>query len=381
MSDIAELPVCTHRPTCPGCPRYGEPGISSSARHDLLRLAREAGAELDATRTGEPMGHRLRARLMVRGRATSPKIGLFQAASHRIADIPRCHVHHPLINRAAREVRDALRATGTPPYADAPHRGLVRALQVVVERSSRRLQLVVVTNDRDAASATPLLDALQDRLAPHLHSLWWNGNPERTNTILGAHWRAWRGPEAVRERIGGADVFFPPGAFGQSHLALFDRIVASVHASVEPGMRVVELHAGCGAIGLGLAARGHEVAFNELHPAGLRGLALGIAALPEPLRGRATCLAGPAGEQRAALAAADLVIVDPPRRGLEPRLREQLRDQPPARLLYLSCDRDSLMRDARELLDGARLRMRRLSPYALFPFTEHVETLAVFERP
>jgi len=380
VSDVTAFPVCTHRPTCPGCPRYGQPGIAGAARRHLESLARDTGAELDATCAGKPMGHRLRARLMVRGRAASPKIGLFQAASHRIADIPRCHVHHPLINQAAAELRHALRASAAEPYADGPHRGLVRALQVVVERSSQTLQVVIVANDRDAESAAALLETLRERLGARLHSLWWNGNPEQTNAILGEHWRAWQGPEAVREHIGGADVFFPPGAFGQSHLDLFERIVAAVHAWVDPGMRVVELHAGCGAIGLGLAARGHEIAFNELQPAGLRGLELGIAALPEPRRAHTARLAGPAGEQQGALAAADLVIVDPPRKGLEPPLREQLRDRPPARLVYLSCDRDSLARDARELLDRSRLRLHRLTPYALFPFTEHVETLALFER-
>jgi 23S rRNA (uracil1939-C5)-methyltransferase len=317
---------------------------------------------------------------MVRGRASSPKVGLFQEGSHRIADIPHCHVHHPAINAAASALKRAMRSVGARPYADAPHSGLVRALQAVVERPSQSLQVVVVTCTEDPEPARPLLDALLQELGSGLHSLFWNGNPERTNSILGPNWQKLHGPDAVHERIGGADVFFPPAAFGQSHLELADRIVAAVHGEVPEGARVLEFHAGCGAMGLGLVARGHRVAFNEIHPAGLQGLGLGLAALPAGTRALARLLPGSAGEHAAELAGCDVAIVDPPRKGLDEALRVALAAGPPERLLYVSCDPGSLARDTRELLAGGKLTLRQLTPFALFPFTEHVETLAIFER-
>jgi 23S rRNA (uracil1939-C5)-methyltransferase len=114
----------------------------------LEQLATEAGISLDTPVVGDPIGHRHRARLMVRGRWRSPKIGLFQEGTHKIVDTPRCHIHHPAINRAAAALKRAIRATRTPPYADRPHTGLVRALQVVVGRDPPGLQIVVVMNDR-----------------------------------------------------------------------------------------------------------------------------------------------------------------------------------------------------------------------------------------
>jgi 23S rRNA (uracil1939-C5)-methyltransferase len=317
---------------------------------------------------------------MVRGRSGSPKVGLFQSGSHRIADIPRCPIHHPQINRAADALRRSMRESGAEPYVDASGRGAVRAVQVVVERASQELQIVVVTSDADPEPAQPLLASLRRRLAENLHSLWWNGNPERTNVILGPHWSRLHGEEAVRERIGGADVFFPPAAFGQANLDLADRLVGDVHGRIEPGMRVLELHAGCGAFGLGLAVRGHEVVFNERSPAALRGLELGVAALPDAARAKVRTLPGSAARHASALTGCDAAIVDPPRKGLEPELVEALRQRPPRRLLYVSCDRDSLRRDAGRLRDAGALQLRALVPYALFPFTHHVETLAVFER-
>jgi 23S rRNA (uracil1939-C5)-methyltransferase len=374
------IPACSHRPTCPGCPHFGVAGLATSIGEEIEQLAHETGAILAPVLEGTPHGHRHRARLMVRGRGPSPKVGLFQAGTHRIADIPNCPVHHPLVNKCAQALKTAIRTARLTPYADAAHRGLVRALQVVVERSSQTAQIVVVTNSPNPDACTQMLGELQRALGPELHSLWWNGNPHRTNTILGPHWLQIHGPLAVEENIGGVQVFFPPGAFGQSHLALADRIVESIQTCVEPGARVTEFYAGCGSIGLGLLLRGHELTFNEISPAGLQGLELGIARLRPEFRDRARIVAGPAGSCVHALADCDVAIVDPPRKGLDTTLLTALATQPPQRLVYLSCDLEQLRHDATLLLEHGRLRLDRLQPYALFPFTDHVETLAVFER-
>ena len=330
--------------------------------------------------SGARLGYRHRARLAVRGRANSPKLGIFQEGTHRIADIPRCPVHHPLVNRVAAAVRRALRETATPPYAERPHRGALRSLQVVVERASQRAQVVLVGNASDPAPLEPLAGALEPLLANDLHSLWWNGNPERSNVILGSHWHRFSGPEAVCERIGGADVFFPPGAFGQSHLELADRLVEQVHAWVPDGRRVLELYAGCGPIGLGLLARSREVAFNEVSLAGLEGLALGLAAHPEAERARAHVIPGEAGAAIGALSACDTMIADPPRQGLDPRLLDALVAKPPEQLIYASCDSETFVAQARTLLSASPLRLRELIVFELFPQTRHVETLALFAR-
>ncbi len=273
-----------------------------------------------------------------------------------------------------------MRETGLSPYADAAHRGLVRALQVVVERSSQSVQLVVVTNSSESGPCLEMLDRLQRSLGSELHSLWWNGNPERTNSILGPHWSHICGPDAVEERIGGASVFFPPGAFGQSHLVLADRIVDAIHACVDDGARVAEFYAGVGAIGLGLLQRGHVVGFNEVSPAGLRGLEAGIARISSESSERARVVPGTAGSCTQLLADCDIAIVDPPRKGLDAELLSAICANPPPRLVYLSCDLEQLCRDTAALVSAGELRLDRLQPYALFPFTDHIETLAVFER-
>jgi 23S rRNA (uracil1939-C5)-methyltransferase len=373
-----EIPDCPHRPPCPGCPRYGEPGIGGAARGRLEALARAAGLPAPRVHEGAPLGFRTRARLAVRGRAGSPKLGLFQEGTHRLADIPRCRIHHPVVNEVAAAVRAAVRATGVAPYAERPHRGALRYLQVAVERASGRAQLLLVGNEAEPRALEPLFAPLQTALGPRLQGLWWNGNPERGNAVLGPHWRHVAGEQALRDSVGGVDVFHPPGAFGQSHAALFETLALAARAAVPDGARALELYAGTGAIGLGLLARASRVALNELAPHGLRGLELGLAARPPEEQARAQVLAGDALAHADEIARADAVIVDPPRRGLAPGLVDALCAHPPAVLVYVSCGLDSFLAEAAQLLGTGKLALRALDAWALFPYTEHVETLAVF---
>jgi len=75
-----------------------------------------------------------------------------------------------------------------------------------------------------------------------------------------------------------------------------------------------------------------------------------------------------------------VVIADPPRKGLDPELTEYLSEHPPERFLYVSCGLESLLRDAARLTARGGLRLGALTAFNLMPFTEHVETVACFER-
>ncbi|RIK94739.1 MAG: hypothetical protein DCC71_23260 [Proteobacteria bacterium] len=97
-------------------------------------------------------------------------------------------------------------------------------------------------------------------------------------------------------------------------------------------------------------------------------------------RARAEVVAREAGAALECLDGADVAIVDPPRKGLDAPLAAALAAAPPARVVYVSCDLASFRRDAALLLGGGRLRLALLEAWAMFPNTEHVETLARFDR-
>ena len=369
--------ICPHQPSCPGCPRLSALGLPPEPLARLQALAARAGIEAPRLHPSPPTEFRHRARLAIRGRADAPKLGIFEAGSHRAVHIPRCLVHHPVINRVAAQVRDVLARHHVPTYSDAAHAGLARYLQIVVERESERAQVTLITNGTTPAGLEACLADLQSSLTD-LHSSWWNGNPERTNSIMGPHWQHLHGPPHVVDRSGDAQVFYPPSAFGQSNLDLAMQLAQQVRELARAGERITEFYAGVGAIGLGLASVASKLRFNELGEGSLAGLASGIAALPGAQSSRVSVHPGHAGAQHALVADSDFVIADPPRKGLDLELRSALMTTPPARFAYVSCDVSSFERDAAELLTAFRLVS--LDAYDLFPHTEHLETLAVFER-
>jgi tRNA/tmRNA/rRNA uracil-C5-methylase (TrmA/RlmC/RlmD family) len=346
----------------------------------LAELAKRCGLPEPPVSIGAKLGFRSRARLAVRGRARSPKLGL-PARHAPIADIPRCRIQHPLVNEIAAALRRAIRETGVAPYADRSQLGALRYAQIAVERAAARAQVVLVGNASSPDPLRPTFAALERELGGRLQGLFWNGNPERTNAILGPFWERVSGEEALRETIAGVDIFQPPGAFGQSHTQLFESLAVRARAAVPDGARVLELFAGTGAIGLGLLGRAQRVMLNEISEHALRGLELGIAARPPIEQARAEVLPGDAASFVDRLGAIDALIVDPPRAGLGPALASAIQAQPPARLVYVSCGLDAFLREASVWLDAGRLELRALESYALFPYTEHVETLAVFARP
>jgi 23S rRNA (uracil1939-C5)-methyltransferase len=376
----APVEPCPHRPPCTACPRYGEPGIAGVARDALDELARANGLGRVPHFCGRTSGFRLRARLAIRGRLGSPKVGLFQIGTHRVVHVPNCRVHHPLINHVATVVRRALVEARVTSYSDAVHLGLARYLQVVVERSSQRAQVVLVASSPTPGPLAPCLDLIRERLGTELHSLWLNAHCDRSNAVLGREFHRWCGPPSVVERFGGPEIHYPPGAFGQSNLEIAEIIIEHLRAQITQGARVAEFYAGTGAIGLSLLARAGALSMNEASAPALAGLELGLAELDAADRTKVTVVEGPAGDAFLSAAGADVVIADPPRKGLDSALMEQLRSAPPARLLYVSCGVKSLVEDAVALTARGTLRLASLTAFNLFPFSEHVETLARFER-
>jgi 23S rRNA (uracil1939-C5)-methyltransferase len=251
---------------------------------------------------------------------------------------------------------------------------------VVVERGSQTAQVVLVANCATPEPVAACLDLIAARLGSDLHSLWFNGNCTNSNVILGPDFQNWLGPESVVENFGGADVHYPPGAFGQSNLDLAETLIAHLAAQIPQGARVAEFYAGVGAIGLTLLSHLSEIVVNEVSPHSLRGLELGLRRLAAADRAKISVVPGGAGALRRSALAAQVVIADPPRKGLDLELIEHLLEHPPERLLYVSCGLDSLRSDAARLTYRGGLRMTSVTAFDLMPYTEHTETVACFER-
>ena len=282
------------------------PAVRSSARR--LRAARPLPS---CTRFAAELGVRARARREPPSRSaiacargsrcaaapSSPKLGIFQAGSHRIADIPHCLVHHPLVNDVAAVLKQAMRELRIEPYADAPHRGLLRYVQVVIERESQRAQLVLVVNSDDRARSAALCERLT-RAARH--ALARPVRERRTPcAATPSSVRRCELGDAARARCASASPA-PTCSFRPMRSARANLDAVRAHRAAHrrararrrARRRALRRH-GRDRTRRSCRAR-RSVAFNEIGAGSLAGLRMGIDALPPPLAARAAVHAGPA---------------------------------------------------------------------------------------
>lgn len=322
------------------------------------------------------VGWRYRAKLAVRGNSDDPQIGLYEAGTHHVVDIPLCRVHHPLINLAVEHIKAWIKSEKIMLYSEMTQKGLLRYLQCVVEKSSGRVSLTLVLNDLSKKIMNPLLELLWARAPELWHSLWVNLNVQRTNTIFGNDWSLIKGEEDVWETLAGAKVCFHPANFAQANLVVFERLLEDLKENINPQQRIVEYYAGVGVIGLCLAEKAQSVYCCEINP-------FAQASFEKVRRlqkqSKISFVTGSASDHIKLLNDADIVIVDPPRKGLDaPLLKALIENNSAKDLWYISCGWPSFKRDCQELLKGWALM--KAKAYLFFPGTDHLELLVHFKK-
>lgn len=326
--------------------------------------------------TGSPTGWRVRSKLAVRGKKGAPLIGLFKPGTHQVEELLNSPDHHPRINQAIHLIKDWMIRYEIEPYDEMHHRGQLRYIQCVVQRDTGKIQLAcAVTHPQE-------MDRLYDQLIADSpegfwHSLWINHHPARSNTIFSDQWTRHSGEEWLWEMIGGQPVCFLPGSFGQANLEMFERLLGQLGTWVQADSRVLELYAGVGVIGLGSTKEGQQLSLCENNPASL--LCFNEMMRRQPRRDVRYHLKS-AVEAIPFLKDADLLIVDPPRKGLDFPLIEALSfPEGPSDLIYVSCGYPSFCRDAK-LLEDRGWKLMSAEGYLFFPGTDHIELLARFSR-
>ncbi len=338
--------TCVHAPRCPGCPLIGRPypeGLASKAAHLDVAFARypelATVERLPVVPADVVVNYRLRAKLVADERG---HLGLYAAGSHDVVDIPHCRVMAPELSRVAQALRELL-------PLELPLTGVDLRL---CDRGV--LVCLVVTGQPAKHAVERCRDSLIARL-PQLAGLAVSFRKPGAVQMLGTELTLLSGPEAQPHHLypGGVWHYASHGAFTQVHSTRAAWLHERIQALLEQGnglagLRVLELYAGSGALALRLAAAGARVtAVESFAPALER---LGNAASAQALTLETWC--GDAEEFLAGLnvegVAAprfDAVLVNPPRRGLTPNVRMRLAELAPARIVYVSCEPETLARD------------------------------------
>lgn len=382
---------CVHASTCAGCPAIDAPYDAQlrekGARVDraLARfVALESIVRAEVRGTERVEGYRTRVKLVVEG----TKVGLFaRTGDHVVVDIPECRVMSEDTARAVALIRDRLHES------EALRRALVavdvRDVRTGHERESALLVTLVLDEGVRVAAeleARRLHELAREDDVP-IATVALSTRPSRSPLLLGRGLRVVVGPEVVDERVqapGGRHVAIPavPGGFVQAHAEQAARLRAHVVDELArqgiaiEGARVIDAYAGSGALGLGLAAAGARVLLIESYEPAMR-LARG-AAERQGLRVKA--VASDAAEALRELSRRDdrpdVIVLNPPRRGVAPEVRQAVAELAPKRIVYVSCEPDTLARDLDHL---ARLGYATdaLVPFDLIPLSREVESVVV----
>jgi 23S rRNA (uracil1939-C5)-methyltransferase len=387
---------CEHAARCPGCALIGlAPAAQLAAKVD--RVARSfaaypslAALHLEPVRAADSVaGYRTRAKLAV---APGPRVGLFARGTHDVIDLPGCRVLAPVLAATVATLRRMLAAppSGAEPVlrAEGDGSGRLRAVDLREVRDARGAGVLLTLVLRAPVPSQRALDAACDALLaalPPLRAIAVSLHDGRSPQLLGAAPRGLRGAPLHRDviRPDAPWTLVAPGSFAQAHRAQ----AAAIHAEIERalgnlgGLRVLDVFAGSGALGLALAARGADVTLVESFAPAAEATAR--AAREQDLAARVTVVAAPAEQAVPRLAAGgarfDVAIVNPPRRGVAARVRAALAELCDGPLVYVSCEPVTL---ARDLAHWAQLGLaaERVAPFDLMPQTAEVECVAWLRR-
>jgi len=309
------------------------------------------------------------------GARAAVTMGHYARGSRRVVPIDECPVHADDGNALAFALRDACARHGVQAASDPRSRGVLKSVTVrVAQHTGERMVTLVMASDTDPRVRAATRRALA--AAGSSTSLHVNLHPRADAFIFGRDTRRIAGPERLRDTLAGTSFLVSPAAFFQTNVDAAERLVALVREAIEPGAPVLDLYAGAGLFALPLALAGHQVvAVEENGVAVADGEA--SRALNRISSERCRWVRGAVETAWRRLPPFDTVVLDPPRVGCSvPVAQELFGARRPARVIYVSCNPETL---ARDLGVAARhgYAVASLQPVDMFPHTPHVETVAV----
>ncbi|HVR17034.1 MAG TPA: 23S rRNA (uracil(1939)-C(5))-methyltransferase RlmD, partial [Candidatus Limnocylindrales bacterium] len=379
---------CPHFPSCVGCPfikvPYPEQLLKKRAivGRALAEYSSLAGADVSpVVPSPQRLGYRARVKLVVRKNRDQVAMGLYVPQTHRVIDISSCPVHPRQVNQVVFYLKKKVLELGIAPYDERDDSGDLRYVDFRFSVARHELSLTLVTRHASFPQGAPLAKALQQRF-PFITGVIQNVNENRGNVIWGNSFRTLGGRDTIMERVGDLKLVFPAGVFSQANpftaRKLYDRVYEL--AALKGGETVLDLYCGVGPISLYLAVAARQVwAVDDSE------LSITTAKQNARRNGRGNCrfIAGDVATTLTQLTKdlprIDLMVLNPPRKGIKAAALEAVLAASVPRIIYVSCEPRSLARDLDRLV-AANYRVEQIQPFDMFPQTEEVETLVLLRK-
>jgi 23S rRNA (uracil1939-C5)-methyltransferase len=346
---------------CGGCPlmELGDEAQREQKRSMLAAL----GLGVDhVVHVGPSLGYRFSSKRVVFERRGALALGSWARGTHDGADMHGCLVDHPRLTEAADELAREARALGLRAFDEASGEGDLR--YVWLKTDGERVLLTLVTAGEESAAAARLPERL--RLPA---GIAWSVQLARGNAIRGSAPRVLHGVGTLSLRLAGVTLEVGPLGFLQPNPTVIERayheLVTLPSGAPATGALALDLYAGAGITTALLRQSFARVVPCESYPESAR--ALGV----EPCTAEALL--------EATRERPELVVANPPRKGLGPIVCDALLRLGPDRIHVMSCGPEGLARDLARLEAGGYRRVS-LTAYDALPQTPHVELVARLER-
>lgn len=331
----------------------------------------------------EPRAYRNKGQFPVgMGSDGKPVLGFYAGRTHRIVPTDGCMMLWPGHEEILSAVRDWMIQNKVSAYNEETGDGLVRHVLMRKGFATGETIVCLVINGEKIPAGERLWAKLQGITG--IVGLCLNVNRERTNVILGNRLIPLFGKPYITDRIGDVSFEISPMAFYQVNpvqtKVLYD--LALRFANLSGRETVWDLYCGIGTISLFLAKAAGRVYGVEIVPEAIENAKQNAAANGIE---NADFYVGAAEDVFPKLAAedprfrADVIVVDPPRKGCDAALLNTMLSMNPSRIVYVSCDPATLARDLKILCDGG-YRVERIRPVDMFPGSVHVESVALLTR-
>lgn len=337
-----------------------------------------------------PYHYRNKAQFPV-GRSLSGEvvIGFYAGRTHSIIDTTKCYIGDESTEPIVACIRNFIKRQDISIYDEEKHQGLVRHILLRVGFTSKELMICLVINGNTLPSSEKLVkELLECKDIPEgfkVTSICLNKNTQKTNVILGEKIIPLYGNTYITDLIGEIQYQISPLSFYQVNpiqtKKLYD--LALDYAGLTGNELVWDLYCGIGTISLFLAKKAKKVYGVEIIPQAIedakKNALLNGITNAEFFVGAAEDVLPMKYKESNGKIYADVIVVDPPRKGCEESLLETIVAMEPKRVVYVSCDPATLARDLKYLIERG-YQLRKVRPVDQFPHSVHVETVVLLSQ-
>lgn len=348
--------------------------IQSLERHTKLPIT-----QLDIKETmgmEDPWGYRNKSQFQVGQQDGKVLAGLYGLNSHKLIDIEQCVVQHPQTNKATETVKRILEELNIPIYNEKSRKGIVRTIVARVGVQTGELQIVLITTMKELPKKDVIIERIKKRL-PEVKSIMQNINGQKTSLIFGEETIALEGEEFIQETLGDLSFELSARTFFQLNpeqtVKLYNEVKKAT--GLTGTEKVVDAYCGVGTIGLWLADKAGEIRGMDIIPESIED------AKKNAKRHGFTNTKYVPGKAEEILPKwvkkgwkPDVIVVDPPRTGLDQQLLNTILNVEPKKVVYVSCNPSTLAKDLHVL--SSKFKVEYIQPVDMFPQTAHVEAVA-----